>query len=71
MKLTLQFNATFLKVFSAFLVCCFVSLSGFAQTVTCPSSTDLGTYDCNTIESVPDPVNSIEGALAAPYNLTI
>jgi len=71
MKQTLQFNAAIFRFLFAFIVCCFVSLSGFSQTITCPSSTNLGTYDCTNIEDVPLPVNMIEEAMAAPYNISI
>jgi len=71
MKLTLQCNAGTLKAFSAFVVCCFISLSGFSQMVTCPIDTDLGTFNCTNIEDVPPPVNMLEEAMMPPYNLVI
>ena len=73
MKLTLQCNAGILKAFSAFVVCCFISLSGFSQMVmvTCPIDTDLGTFNCTNIEDVPPPVNMLEEAMMPPYNLII
>jgi len=75
MKLTLQCNAAILKTFLAFVVCCFISLSGFSQTVSCPPITGLGTFDCTTIgvdfSEVPDSPSTPEEAMAAPYNIGI
>jgi len=45
-------------------VCCLFCLTTNAQTVTCPSNLDLGSFDCNTIGTVPSQVNSIEAAMA-------
>jgi len=39
--------------------------------VVCPSDTNLGTFDCNTLNDKPNPINTIEEAMAAPYNIEI
>jgi len=42
-----------------------------AQTFTCPENTFLGVYDCSNITDVPYPVNTLEDAMAPPYNIQI
>lgn len=59
-----QWIAVFLSIF--------FSASAIAQSdVTCPVVTDLGIFDCSTIDNVPAPPNNIEEAAAAPYNLVV
>lgn len=40
-------------------------------TVTCPSNTFLGTYNCANITAVPSQINTLESAMAPPYNIVI
>lgn len=49
----------------------FIAFSAQAQTVVCPSDTDLGTFDCNTIENAPGQINSLAAAMEAPYGIEI
>jgi len=51
---------------------CFLFLTTVnAQTVTCPTETDLGTFDCNSIFDAPLQVTNLADAMAAPYNIVI
>jgi len=40
-------------------------------TITCPENTILGTFGCEDIDGIPPPINTIEEAIAPPYNIQI
>lgn len=42
-----------------------------AQFIACPSSTDLGTYNCTNIQNIPQPANSVAEATNPPYNINL
>lgn len=54
---------------------CFFIQANFAQTdnytISCPGNTFLGTFGCEDIDDMPPPVNTIEEAMAPPYNIQI
>ena len=43
--------------------------SGFA--VTCPTSTDLGSFNCTNLSTIPAMPTTMAAAMAAPYNISI
>jgi len=60
-----------MKLQTIILLTCFAMQVSLAQTITCPENTFLGVFDCSNIDDVPKPVNMIEEAMAAPYNIEI
>lgn len=53
----------------------FLTQISLAQTnnfiITCPENTFLGAFDCKDIDNIPPLINSIEEAMAPPYNIQI
>ncbi len=70
MKLSLQKFLNSRVILLTSLLLFVVAFSTDAQMVTCPAETNLGTFDCNTINDVPPQVNSLADAMEA-YGIEI